>query len=318
MKDEISLITRNTEEIVTQEELYELVKRADKPKAYVGYEPSGEIHLGHMITVNKLIDLQTAGSEVIVLLADYHAYLNEKGDLDEIRRISEYNKRCFIAMGLEPKKTRFILGSDFQLEPDYMDNMLRLAKYITLSRARRSMDEISRRKEDLRMAQMIYPLMQAVDIAMLGIDIAVGGIDQRKIHMLARDFLPKLGSKPPICIHSPILLGLDGEKMSSSERNYISIDATEAEISKKIKAAFCPPSVDNNPIIQIFQHHIFPRLPEIKIKRPAKYGGNLYYTDFGDLKEEYEAGNIHPLDLKNAAMKHLIEILAPIRDASTS
>jgi len=60
---------------------------------------------------------------------------------------------------------------------------------------------------------MIYPIMQMVDIARLNVDAAVGGIDQRKIHMLAREYLPSIGIKAPLCIHTPILNGLDGKKV---------------------------------------------------------------------------------------------------------
>ena len=106
--DKLSLIARNTEEIVTKEELEALVDSKNQPKAYVGYEPSGKIHMGHVLTVNKLLDLQQAGFQITVLLADVHAYLNEKGTMDEVKKIADYNKRCFIALGLDEKKTRVI------------------------------------------------------------------------------------------------------------------------------------------------------------------------------------------------------------------
>jgi len=96
--DKLSLITRNTEEIVTKEELEALVDSKKEPSAYVGYEPSGKVHMGHVLTVNKLLDLQQTGFKITVLLADVHAYLNEKGTMDEVRKIAEYNKRCFIAL----------------------------------------------------------------------------------------------------------------------------------------------------------------------------------------------------------------------------
>jgi tyrosyl-tRNA synthetase len=71
--DKLELVTRNVEEVVTMDELKNLLESNPHPKVYVGYEPSGNIHLGHMITANKLIDLQQAGFEVTVLLADLHA-----------------------------------------------------------------------------------------------------------------------------------------------------------------------------------------------------------------------------------------------------
>ncbi len=312
--DILALITRNIEEVVTKEELEALVSTKKQPSAYVGYEPSGKIHMGHVLTVNKLLDLQQAGFRITVLLADIHAYLNEKGTMDEVKKIAEYNKKCFIALGLDEKKTDFVLGSSYQLEPEYMLNVLKLARSTTLNRARRSMDEVSRDAENPKVSQMIYPLMQALDIAHLGVDVAVGGIDQRKIHMLAREGLPELGFGAPICIHTPILLGLDGKKMSSSKGNYISVDDTPDEIKKKMKGAFCTEgSVKDNPVLSLFKFHIMPRYPEITIKRPLKYGGDLHYSSYEALESDFAAKGLHPMDLKAAGAEYMNGILEPVR-----
>ncbi len=312
--DKLALITRNTEEIVTKEELEALISSDKKPSAYAGYEPSGKIHMGHVLTVNKLLDLQQAGFKLTVLLADIHAYLNEKGTMDEVRKIADYNKRCFIALGLDEKNTNFVLGSSYQLEPKYMLDMLKLARISTLNRARRSMDEVSRDAENPKVSQMIYPLMQALDIAHLGVDVAVGGIDQRKIHMLAREGLPELGYPAPICVHTPILPGLDGKKMSSSKGNYISVDDAPEDIKKKMKGAFCVEGeVKDNPILSLFKYHIMPRYPEIVVKRPEKYGGDLHYNSYEALESDFAARQVHPMDLKAAAAEYMNEILEPVR-----
>jgi len=312
--DKLSLIARNTEEIVTKEELEALINTKAQPSAYVGYEPSGKIHMGHVLTVNKLLDLQQAGFKITVLLADIHAYLNEKGSMDEVKEIAEYNKKCFIALGLDEKNTNFVLGSSYQLEPEYMLDVLKLARITTLNRARRSMDEVSRDAENPKVSQMIYPLMQALDIAYLNVDVAVGGIDQRKIHMLAREHLPELGFRAPVCIHTPILPGLDGKKMSSSKGNYISVDDTSEDVRKKIKMAFCPEGeVKDNPILSLFKFHIMPRYPEITIKRAEKYGGDLRYESYEALEADFASKALHPMDLKAAAAEYMNEILEPVR-----
>ncbi len=311
----MALVTRNAEEIVTEEELRELLESNDRPTAYVGYEPSGEIHLGHMMTVQKLMDLQQAGFKVIVLLADVHAYLNEKGDFEEIAEIAEYNKRAFIALGLDESKAKFVLGSEYQLSRDYVLDVLKMARITTINRARRSMDEVSRRKEDPMVSQMIYPLMQALDIAHLGVDLAVGGMDQRKIHMLARENLPKLGYKAPVCLHTPILVGLDGQKMSSSKGNYISVRDSAEDVEKKILKAYCPArQVEDNPILQIVRFYIFPRFGKILIEREERFGGDVEYESFDQLVSDYKDGNLHPLDLKRAVAKYLNKILENVRE----
>jgi tyrosyl-tRNA synthetase len=312
--DRLELVMRNVEEVVTLDELKALLENNPHPRVYVGYEPSGNIHLGHMITANKLIDLQQAGFEVTVLLADLHAYLNRKGTLEEIEKIAQYNKRCFIALGLSPENTRFVLGSSYQLSPAYETDVLKMACDTTLNRARRSMDEVSRDAEDPRVSQMIYPLMQALDIAYLGVDVAMGGIDQRKIHMLAREGLPTLGYKSPICLHTPILLGLDGTKMSSSKGNNISVDDPADVVAKKIEKAFCPAGqVADNPVLDLFRFHIFIKYPAVTVERPEKFGGNLEYASYEALRDDFAAKKVHPVDLKKTAARYMNMILESVR-----
>ena len=309
--DAYERVTRNTVEIVTEDDLRSLLNKPTK-KVYAGYEPSGEIHLGHLVTVNKLVDLQAAGFEVVVLLADVHAFLNRKGTMEKVNELADYNRRCFEGLGL--KNVQYVLGSDLQLNRDYELLVLQLSQQITLNRATRSMDEVGRQMDHPTVSQMIYPIMQMADIAMLGADAAVGGIDQRKIHMLAREHLVNFGYPAPVCIHTPILNGIDGKKMSSSQGNFISVADTEEEIKKKCQKAFCPPEIPENPVLQIFKYHIFPRLPEITIKRPEKFGGDRAFSNYVDLETAYGKSEVHPMDLKKSCGESLIEILAPVRD----
>ena len=309
--DAYERVCRNTVEVITEDDLKALLAQPQK-KVYAGYEPSGEIHLGHLVTINKLVDLQAAGFEVTVLLADLHAFLNRKGTMEKVHELAEYNRRCFEGLGL--KNVRYVLGSDLQLNREYELLVLQLSQQITLNRATRSMDEVGRQMDHPTVSQMVYPIMQMADIAMLGVDAAVGGIDQRKIHMLAREHLVNFGYKAPVCIHTPILNGLDGKKMSSSQGNYISVADSEDDIKKKCQKAFCPPEIAENPILQIFQHHIFPRVTGITIRRPEKFGGDREFLSYADLEAAYGKAEVHPMDLKKACGESLAEILAPVRE----
>jgi len=146
------------------------------------------------------------------------------------------------------------------------------------------------------------------------VDAAVGGIDQRKIHMLAREHLVSAGYPSPVCIHTPILNGLDGKKMSSSSGNYISVADTEETIHKKCQKAFCPPGCEENAVLQMFQYHVFPRAGTVVVKRPEKFGGDREFHQYGEIEEAYRKGEIHPLDLKKTLGNYLAGILAPVRE----
>lgn len=313
LESKLELVKRGALEIVTPEELPAKIEKKTKT-AYIGFEPSGKIHLGHAVTIQKMIDLQKAGFKIKILLADLHAYLNGKGSLKDIKAISEYNMQCFRALGLN-NETEFILGSSFQTREDYTYKVYELALYTTLSRAKRSMAQITRDSKDHKVAEVIYPLMQVLDIMFLETDLAVGGMEQRKIHMLARENLSKMGFEPPVCIHTPLLHGTDGsDKMSSSKENFIAIDDSPEEIKKKIKKSYCPSGqIEGNPILEIAEHFLFTTNDTLVIERPPKFGGNMELTH-EQLIESYQKSDLHPLDLKNAVSRMLIEIFKPVRE----
>jgi len=312
-EEKIKLIKEGTVEVIEEEELKEKLNK-ENPIAYTGYEPSGKIHLGHAITIMKLKQLQSLGFKIKILLADFHAYLNGKGSLEEISKTAEYNKKCFQALGLA-EDTEFILGSEFETKEDYTNIVYKLATLTTLKRARRSMDMVSRDDDNPKVASTIYPLMQTADMVALNTDIALGGLEQRKIQMLAREELPKLGFEAPVCIHTPLLHGLDGDaKMSSSKGNFIAVDDSEKDIKNKINKSYCPKGeVKDNPMIEIAEHFVYPYQEKLLIERPEKFGGNLELTK-EELIKVYSEGNLHPMDLKNGISNYMIEFLRPVRE----
>ncbi|RQG90152.1 tyrosine--tRNA ligase [Natrarchaeobius halalkaliphilus] len=317
--DTYDLIMRNAEEVVTDEEVRELADDPAGKRAYVGYEPSGVLHIGHLLTANKLIDLQEAGLDVVVLLADVHAYLNGKGTFEEIRDTAERMKAQFIAYGLEEDKTEFVYGSSFQLEEDYTLDLHELELSTTMNRAQRAMAELQS-GETAKVSHLVYPLMQVLDIEYLDLDLAVGGLDQRKVHMLAREELPELEYDARPCLHTPIVADLtSGEgKMSSSEGATISMEDSTEELEEKVNSAFCPPTRDpegdlENPVLELFEYHVFPRFETVVVERPEEYGGPLSYEAYDSLADDLESGELHPADAKGTLASYLDELIEPGR-----
>ena len=318
-------ITRNASEVVTEAEGRELAEEPEGKRVYVGYEPSGVLHIGHMLTATKLIDLQEVGFEVTVLLADVHAYLNGKGSFEEIREIADRMKAQLLAYGLDEERTEFVLGSEFQFDREYVLDLHALELETTLSRAERSMAEI-KSGDSVTVSQAVYPLMQALDIVYLDVDLAVGGMEQRKVHMLARDTLPKIGEDAPTCLHTPLIADLDTGvgKMSASEGVSISMEDSPDDIDRKVNGAFCPPTWDpdpndqgherENPVLQIFEYHVFPRFEAVVVERPDEYGGDLEYDDYESLAADLESGELHPADAKGALATYLDDLIAPGRE----
>ena len=312
-KKRLELIERNTEEIIRKDELLDLLDKKKNPVVYCGYEPSGPLHLGHFVTILKLNDLEKAGFEVKILLADVHAMLNKKGDEKLIKKEVDAWKKTLKAIN---KNFKIILGSKFQFEKDYQKEIMNLAQHSTIKRGLRSMQEVARDIENASISQMWYPLMQIVDIKYLKADLALGGLEQRKIHMLGKD-LSKILNHSFIALHTPLItsLGGSGQKMSKSiQGSGISIIETKSEIEKSLKKSYCPEKeIKDNPILQISKLIIFPLLSKMEISRPEKFGGNKNYKDYLELETDFSTGNLHPMDLKNSVAESLEKIMSPIR-----
>ncbi|MFH1240414.1 MAG: tyrosine--tRNA ligase [Candidatus Diapherotrites archaeon] len=310
-KEKLALIKRNTAEVVTERELETLVRTVEKPVVYCGYEPSGPVHLGHMVTISKLIDFENAGFKVKILMADWHAWLNRKGDWDFIRNAAKEWEKAFKRLGL--KNAEYILGSSFQMKEEYITDVFELAEEISVSRALRSMQTVARESENAKASQMIYPLMQIADIKHLKVDAVEAGIEQRKIYMLAREHISRIGYKKLPYVYTPLINSLlgPGDKMSSSIPNsMISTEDDAASIKDKIKKAYCKEKeLDGNPILEIARYVVMPRTKELIIPRPKKYGGKLIFTSQEEIERSFRAGELHPMDLKTAVAEHLIKIL---------
>ncbi len=315
MNERISLVKRNAAEIIGEDRLTEVLSKK-KPVTYCGYEPSGEIHLGHLVTITKLLDLQKAGFHVKVLLADWHAWLNRKGSWEEIHDITKMWEKGFKAAGLT--EAEYILGSSFQRNLDYIDDVMKISLNITINRALRSMQQVARDIDSAKVSQVIYPFMQIEDIKALKVDLVHAGIEQRKIHMLGIEILPMLDCKVPVFVHTPLIASIKGpgSKMSSSDpESMISIRDDAERIKKKINKAYCPEGIkEDNPILSIAQLIVFPRVEALEIKRPEKFGGGVIFDNYEALEQAFLKKEVHPMDLKGAVAGNLIEIIEPIRE----
>ncbi|TFG10521.1 tyrosine--tRNA ligase [Candidatus Heimdallarchaeota archaeon] len=337
MEDKVSLVVKNTEEVILKKEIQNILEERNKPRTYIGFELSGLVHLGTGIVCgNKMKDLINAGFETIIFLADWHSWINNKlgADMEKITLAGEYFQKAFESVGVKGSKVKYIWGSELAEKITYWEKVVRVAKANSLTRVLRTLPIMGRQSEgDLESAFLFYPAMQVADIYDMEIDLAYGGMDQRKAHMLARDTAEKLGITKPTCIHTPLLTGLQGfgkkmdsetkpdlaeqidMKMSKSKpETCVFIHDSEEDLFKKITKANCPPKQTlANPITEILQYIVFDQCDEFTIERDEKYGGDITYESFELFKKDYEAGKIHPQDLKHSVARVVNSILKPSR-----
>jgi tyrosyl-tRNA synthetase len=324
-EERFNIIKRNTVEIITEEELKALLASKTHPSVYLGTAITGRPHVGYFMWVLKLADFLKAGFKVKLLLADLHGALDRTPwDLLEARYkyYSMVIPPMFEAVGADIKNFEIVRGSDFQKSPEYFFDVLKVSTYASVHDCNKASSEVVKQDDNPKLAGLIYPIMQMLDEEYLRCDVQYGGIDQRKILMFAREYHPKIGYKPRVEVMTPLIPGLIGKKMSASDpASKVDLLDDEKAVKDKLNKAFCPEGIIEENGVLAFTKYIIFTLKQDKgeqfiIKRPEKWGGNLNYSDYAALEQDFVEKKLHPQDLKAAVAEEINRMLEPVRKAA--
>ncbi len=287
-------------------------------RCYVGFEPSGKAHIGWKVLSLQLKRMLEADANVLIFLADWHAWVNDKfgGNMEDIQETAVYMEETFRALldypeeGDGPGQLRFYWASQLMDSGDYWARVLRCSKGATLPMVRKTFTIMGRDEasSDHDLSKFYYPAMQAADIFELDIDVAIGGMDQRKAHMFMRDMASKWNWKKATCIHTPILSSLKAtgvrmdsfdHKMSKSDPNgALLLHDTLEQVQKKMKKAYLDPEDEHSPVYELAQHVVFPEFGHIQVTPNPKFGEPSTWDDLQSFKAAVVDGTLHPFDAK--------------------
>ena len=252
-KEQLDVIARGIAQIVDRKEL--LAKLSDsfesgEPlRVAAGFDPnSPNLHLGHTVVLRMLRRFQELGHDVIVLLGDFTARYGDptdqleprpRIDAETIRNNAESYKQQMTRL-LDMKQTRFMFNSSW-LENLSLEHLLQAAAHISLPRMTERPDLGSR--PDLRLDELIYPILQAYDSVHLKLDLEIGGTDQLANLLLGRELMGAMNMPPQCIITTELLEGTDayldegqfvGNKMSQRLANTITLGDSKEEIRTKV------------------------------------------------------------------------------------
>jgi len=125
--ERINLIKRNLQEVMNEDKAIVEMKKIMKKrplKIYWGTATTGAPHIAYFVPFSKLGDFLLAGCEVVILLADVHAFLDaQKTPWELLDARVEYYKAIITAMlrslGVPIERLKFVRGSDFQFDKNY-------------------------------------------------------------------------------------------------------------------------------------------------------------------------------------------------------
>ena len=287
-------------------------------RCYVGFEPSGKAHIGWKVISLQLKRMLDAKANVLIFLADWHAWVNDKfnGSMGDIQTSARYMEERFRALlgyppeGEGPGELRFVWASSIMDSGEYWARVLRCSKNMSLARVRRTFSIMGRDEDssDGDLSRFFYPALQAADIFEMNIDVAIGGMDQRKAHMYMRDVADRWGWYKATCLHTPIISGLKStgarmesfdHKMSKSDPNgAILLHDEDKKLAKKMRKAFLDPEQSDSPVYELIQHIILPEFGEVVVTPKPEFGQPSTWTDLESFKSAVADGTLHPFDAK--------------------
>lgn len=325
----LNLITKGLGEIIGTAELQEKINNNELLRVYWGTSPTGKPHIGYLVPLIKIAHLLKAECEVTVLFADMHAFLDAMKttwNLLEHRTVFYENmiKQMLLCMNVDISKLKFVRGTEFQLSREYTIDMYKMLSKITVDTAQKGGAEVVKQSDNPLMSGLIYPILQVLDEVYMKCDAELGGLDQRKIFMMSRDHLHKIGHKSNIHLMNVMIPSLSANsgagKMSSSDANSkIDLIDTSKQIKKKINKSFLEPTNVDCPLITFIQHVIFPilelkEIPSFVINRDERWGGPMSFTTFDELVDNFTKDVLCPSDVKLGVCDFLTNLLEPVRN----
>ncbi|OHB16531.1 MAG: tryptophan--tRNA ligase [Candidatus Zambryskibacteria bacterium RIFOXYC1_FULL_39_10] len=215
---------------------------------FSGVKPTGRPHIGNYFgAMRQFLKLQNENDSGVnyFCVVDYHA-LNLVQNAEEMRRLSLDVAIDFLAIGLDPKKSVIFKQSDVSehTELAWIFDTITTVPY--LKRAHAYKDAVAKGgEEDVSAGTFTYPMLMAADILLYDTDIVPVGLDQKQHIEFARDTALKFNRifgetfKLPeayILENVQTVPGIDGQKMSKSYNNTISLFASDEEIEKAVMA----------------------------------------------------------------------------------
>ena len=139
-----------------------------------------------------------AGCDMTILLADIHGMLdNLKAPIELVEQRAKYYqftiKAILEAVGVNTDDLKFVLGSSYQKSAEYVLDVYKLCSLTSENEAKRAGAEVVKQSNNAPLSGLLYPILQILDEQYLDVDAQLGGLDQRKLFVAAKEWLPKLG-----------------------------------------------------------------------------------------------------------------------------
>jgi len=237
-------LARGAEEVLPEGRLAQQLSKGDPLRVKFGIDPTApDIHLGHVVLLNKLAQFQAGGHTVVLIIGDYTARVGDPSGRDSRRPVltpaeidanaATFQDQAFKVLDRDRTEVRF--NSEWLDMP--AQDLFQLVGKATVARLLEREDFTKRMKEDqpISALELLYPILQGFDSVQVRSDVELGGTDQKFNLLFARDIQRAYEVPEQSILTMPILPGTDGkERMSKSAGNYVGVTDPPEEIFGKV------------------------------------------------------------------------------------
>lgn len=293
-EDIIQKITRRgVQEIISHDEFVRMLQAGKPLRLKMGFDPSRpDIHLGHVVGLRKLHQLQELGHQVILIVGDWTAQIGDPSGQsatrpvlthDEVISNAESYLRQFFKV-VDKDRTQVEWQSEWFGRFGLAD-VLRLTGKFTVAQFLQR-DDFAKRFQEQRpiaITELLYPLLQAYDSVKIQADVEFGGTDQMFNLLVGRELQQMEGQRPQQVFLMPILVGTDGvQKMSKSLDNYVGVEEPPNDMYGKLMS-----------------------LPDELIVPYLEYLTDASQEELTSFSSDLAAGWINPMDMKKRLAREI-------------
>ena len=298
MEEQLNFLSARAVDLINRDDLKKKLEKAAVEgrglRIKYGADPSApDIHLGHVVGLNKLREFQEAGHTVVFIIGDFTGMIGDPSGKSATRpalsreqvakNAESYKEQVFKI--LDPEKTEVRFNSEWLGEMKFED-VIRLTAHVTVAQLL-ARDDFSKRYADNRpisLVEFLYPLVQAYDSVMVKADLELGGTDQLFNLLLGRELQKVMGQEPQCVMTLPLIEGLDGvNKMSKSLNNYVGVNETARDMYGKLM------SVPDDLMWKYFEY-----IAEVPSAKVAEWQADV------------EEGKVHPREMKDILGKRIV------------
>jgi tyrosyl-tRNA synthetase len=238
------VLTKQVAEILPNKDGLEILMKKRKIRLYLGVDPtSPNLHLGHAVALRKLRQFQELGHEVILLFGTFTGLIGDPSGRDKAREplslkevkgnMATYKKQAGKILDLSKVKIKNNGDWLSKLKPE---EFLKIASYFTTSQLleRDMFQNRIKKGEEVWINELLYPLLQGYDSVAMDVDLEIGATDQMFNMLVGRRLQKVYNKKEKFVLTTPLLLGLDGRKMSKTYGNAVNIFDPSKEMYGKL------------------------------------------------------------------------------------